>query len=64
MNANKLIGMAMNMILRRVMRAGMNKGMDALSKRGKGKGHEGPDAKDAQQRMRQSVRLGRRLGRF
>ncbi|MEM7731825.1 MAG: hypothetical protein AAF280_03455 [Pseudomonadota bacterium] len=62
MNANKLISMALNMILRRVMRAGLNKGMDAVSKRGKG--HQGPDTKDMQQRMRQSTRLGRRLGRF
>ena len=68
MNANRLIGMALNMILRRVMRAGINKGMDAVSKRGKTRDgnppQPGPDTRDAQKRMRHSIRLGRRLGRF
>lgn len=73
MNANKLISMAINMILRRVMRSGIDAGINAVANRKKGQTPNtpdqsakkgGPDTRELQQRMTKTIRLGRRLGRF
>ncbi|RKF17066.1 hypothetical protein D6850_05995 [Roseovarius spongiae] len=70
MNANQIINMAMRMIMRRLMRGGINAGMDAVGKR-MSKGKTGapaegapPQGKEAQKRMRQTMRSMRRMGRM
>ncbi|MEO0752192.1 MAG: hypothetical protein AAFY25_10340 [Pseudomonadota bacterium] len=64
--------MAINMVLRRVMRTGIDAGMNAIANRKKGQTPDAPDqprqaapdTRKTQQRMRKSMRLGRRIGRF
>lgn len=73
MNANQMISMVVRMVMRQVMRRGVNAGIDAVANR-KAKSRAGDDdhqnAKQApgagktQQRMRQSMRALRRMGRF
>lgn len=75
MNANRLISMAINMVLRRVMRTGIDAGMTAIANRKNRKNPEspdqpqqksqaGPDTRDLQRKAQKTIRLGRRVGRF
>ncbi|MEL7013632.1 MAG: hypothetical protein AAFO72_10170 [Pseudomonadota bacterium] len=74
MNANRLINMAINMIVRRAMKSGIDAGAKALSNRNSGQNPDAPqqakkasgglDTRDLQKRARQTMRLGRRFGRF
>lgn len=69
MNANQIINMVVRMVMRRVVRTGVNAGMDAVGKRmskngagdtGQPVAHSG----EAQKRMRQTMRMSRRIGKF
>ena len=73
MNANRLISMAINMIVRRVMRSGIDAGVNAFANRKAAQDPNapqqrqntgGPNTRDLQQRARRAIRLGRRFGRF
>ncbi len=69
MNMNQLINMAMRMLTRRAMNWGMNKGMNTLSRNGRGgaegrRGHgQDKTTREAIKRARQAARITRRLGR-
>ena len=66
MNANTMITMAMRMIMRRLMRTGVNAGIGAVGKR-MNKGKEGsgaPDSKATQKRIRSTMKIARRMGRM
>ncbi len=66
MNANRLITMAIRMIMRRLMRGGVNAGIGAVSSR-MNKGAPGgvaPDAKETQKRARSTMKIARRIGRM
>ena len=69
---NQILNMVMRMFLRKVISRGMDKGMDmAMGPRKKG-GHGVSDAdraemeaaKKSQQRAKQAMRVGKRLGKF
>jgi hypothetical protein len=74
MNANRLISMAINMVVRRLMRTGIDAGMNAFANRNKAQQNtDAPqvqrqqnahDTRQLQQKVRKSLRLGRRIGRF
>ncbi len=72
MNANRIINMVIRMIMNRVIRSGVNAGIDKFSQRGKksadGQGSADPQQKkqtgDTQKRMRQSMRVARKIGKF
>lgn len=68
MNLNKLINMAVNIVTRRLMNIGINKGIDAISRRGNGKTPMTPEearqartARAAAKRARQAARITRRM---
>jgi len=71
MNMGRLINMVINQILRRVVNAGINKGMRTMSKgQGATKSPNQPGspsqagtARDTAKRARQAARITRRLGR-
>lgn len=72
MNANRIISMVIRMVMNRVIRSGVNAGIDKFSQRGKkssdGQGAANPQQKkqtgDTQKRMRQSMRVARKIGKF
>lgn len=71
MNANQLISMALRMIMRRVMRSGVDAGIGAVSRRmSKGKDADGQDAPgtpqsgETQKRARDTMKIARRMGRM
>ena len=69
MNANQIINMIVRTVMRRVIRSGLNAGIDAVgNKMSKGKPPKStqpdPQAADTQKRMRQTMRVTRKLGRF
>ncbi len=67
MNAGRAINMIIRMVANRFINVGINKGVDAMAKR-----QNRPDATPEQkkkshettQRMRQAIRIIRRMGRF
>ena len=68
MNLNQLINMVVNIVTRRLVNFGINKGIDAVSRKPDGKTPMTPDeAKQAQttreavKRARQAARITRRL---
>ncbi|MEZ5884849.1 MAG: hypothetical protein R3D53_13725 [Paracoccaceae bacterium] len=68
MNLNQLINMAVNIVTRRLMNIGINKGIDAISRRGNGKAPMTPEearqaktARAAAKRARQAARITRRM---
>jgi len=72
MNAGNIVNMVVRIIMRRVIGKGINAGVDAVGKRmSRGKTDEGkeddrpsPGAKTTGKRMKQSMRMARRMGRF
>ncbi len=69
MNANRIVSMVINMIMRRLLRSGVDAGMNAVGKRmNKGKTDaeigKSPDSRHATKRMKQSMRITRKIGRF
>ncbi|MGK7653048.1 MULTISPECIES: hypothetical protein [unclassified Roseovarius] len=72
MNANRIVSMIIRMVMNRLIRTGVNAGIDKMSKRGKkpadGKGAPNPQHKrqtaETQKRMRQSMRVARKIGKF
>ncbi|KRS14379.1 hypothetical protein XM53_01240 [Roseovarius atlanticus] len=72
MNANRIINMVIRMVMNRLIRSGVNAGIDKMSKRGKkpADGQNAPDPQQKQQtaqtqkRMRQSMRVARKIGKF
>lgn len=70
MNANQIINMVIRQVMRRVMNKGINAGINAVgSKMAKGKSGDTPqsgqiDTGDSQKRMRQTMKMGKRMGRF
>ena len=67
MNANQIINMVVRMVMRKAVNGGMKAGIDAVSnKMAKGKAEKtsAPDPAEAQKRMRQSMRVTRKLGKF
>ncbi|MBE0452388.1 hypothetical protein [Roseovarius autotrophicus] len=61
MNASQMINMVIRMVVQRLLRQGINKGMDAMSGE---TARSGPDGRKTAQRTRQAMKLGRRIGRF
>jgi hypothetical protein len=68
MNLNQLINMAVNIVTRRLMNIGINKGIDAISRRGNSKAPMTPEearqartARAAAKRARQAARITRRM---
>lgn len=74
MNANQIINMVIRMVMGRVLRSGVDLGINAVSNRmnrNKPDGQQtqagkpgGPNAAETQKRMRQTMRVTRRIGRF
>lgn len=65
MNANQIINMVVRMVTRRLMRTGVNKGLDMMSKGKAAKGGQpAPDARETGKRARQTMRIARRFGRM
>ncbi|MEL6375614.1 MAG: hypothetical protein AAFQ04_00265 [Pseudomonadota bacterium] len=73
MNANQIINMVIRMVMRRALRGGVNAGIDAISKRKSknqvadgqpAQAQGGPDSKETTKRMKQSMRMARKMGRF
>ncbi|QFT93087.1 hypothetical protein FIU86_09545 [Roseovarius sp. THAF9] len=72
MNANRIINMVIRMVMNRLIRSGVNAGIDKFSQRGKtppdGQGAADPQQKhqtaETQKRMRQSMRVARKVGKF
>ena len=72
MNASRIINMVIRMVMNRLIRSGVNAGIDKFSQRGKkspeGKGAADPQQKkqtaETQKRMRQSMRVARKIGKF
>jgi hypothetical protein len=62
MNVNQIITMVMRMVMRRLLRGGVNAVGKKMS-RGGGAA-PGPDGRKTVQRGRQAMKLGRRIGRF
>ena len=65
MNANQIFSMVVRMVIRRLLRSGVNAGIDAVGKRMSGdKTNSGPDTAQTQQRMRQGMRVTKKMSRF
>ena len=75
MNANQVINMVIRMVMTRLVRSGVNAGMNAVGGRmtrnkasgdqqATRKGNGGPDSGETQKRMKQAMRVSRRIGRF
>lgn len=74
MNANRIINMVIRMVTNRLIRGGVNAGINKLSQRGKNNAPSDGDRNtnsrqktrtaDTQKRMRQSMRVARKMGRF
>lgn len=69
MNANQIINMIIRQVMRRVMNKGINAGMDAVGKKmskGKKPSQEGAqiDTGDSQKRLRQTMKVTKRVGRL
>ena len=68
MNANRIISMVIRMVVNRLIRTGVNAGVNKMSKAkqygpDETKG-QAPQSADTQKRMRQSMRVMRKIGRF
>lgn len=73
MNANRIINMVVRMVMRRLVRSGVDAGVNAYANRrdakaGKGEGQaqqgKAPKTGKTQKRMRQGMRMARRMDRF
>lgn len=75
MNGNQIINMVIRMVMRRLMRGGVNAGINAASKRMKrgqadktdaanASQSDAPDSRQTEKRVRQSMRVNRRFGKF
>jgi len=69
MNAGNIVNMVVRLVMRQVIGRGINKGIEVVGDRmNKGKSAEEqgqpPESGKTKQRMRQSVRMARRFGRF
>ncbi len=66
MNANRLVTMAIRMIMRRLMRTGVDAGIGAVSKRVNkdAPGGAAPNARETQKRARSTMKIARRMGRM
>ena len=69
MNANQIINMVVRMVMRRLLRSGVDAGINAVGKRmNRDKTPEevgkAPDTGETEKRMRQSMRMSRKMGRF
>ncbi len=66
MNANQLITMAIRMIMRRLMRTGVDAGIGAVSNRmNKGApGGAAPNSSETQKRARSTMKIARKMGRM
>jgi len=62
MNVNQIVTMVMRMVMRRLLRGGVN-AVGKKMNRGGGAA-AGPDGRKTAQRARQAMKLGRRIGRF
>ena len=62
MNVNQII----NMVMRMILRSGVNAGMDAIGRKRarNGDAAPGPDGRKTAARSRQALKLGRKIGRF
>lgn len=70
MNAQQLISMIVNIVTRRLISLGFNKGIDFAARRGKPKEQmsasdrkQAKDAREIAKRARQAAKITRRLGR-
>lgn len=69
MNANQIINMVVRMVMRRVLRSGVDAGINAVGNRmNKGKTDaetgQSPNVADTSKRAKQTMRMGRKIGRF
>lgn len=69
MNANTIINMIVRQVMRRVIGRGVNAGINAVESRMSGGKSDAarkpsPNAGQTQKRMRQTMRLTRKMGRF
>ncbi|MEL6595844.1 MAG: hypothetical protein AAFQ47_07895 [Pseudomonadota bacterium] len=72
MNANQIINMIVRMVMRRVIGAGVNKGIDMATKRGAKdpknmtaeERMQAQQGKEAAKKMKQTAKMGRKIGRF
>ena len=69
MNANQIINMVVRMVMRRVMKSGVEAGMNAVGNRlnlGKTPEEQGqaPDSAQTAKRMKQTMRVTRKMSRF
>ncbi len=64
---NQLVNMIVRMVMRQLIRTGIDKGTEHIARR-RGGGEATPEQKaqtgQSQKRMRQGVRMMRRMGRF
>ena len=68
MNANRMVSMLINMVIRKLMRKGVDAGVKAVANRKGANGQPGqgkaPDTAKMQKNARQSMRAMRKLTRF
>ncbi|MEX5729383.1 hypothetical protein Ga0609869_002736 [Rhodovulum iodosum] len=69
MNANRMINMAVRIVMRKLMNKGINAGVDLAARRGQGNDDPADPQKRAAaqqtaKRARQAMRVTRRMGRF
>lgn len=71
MDLTKLINMIVNIVTRKLINTGVNKGIEVASRRGKAKADmtsadhtQAKAGKDAASRARQMAKAARRIGRF
>ncbi|PTX55387.1 hypothetical protein C8N43_0020 [Litoreibacter ponti] len=65
---NQIINMFMRIVMRKLIKAGINKGVDMAAKRGAAGDELTPEQRQMagknKKRAKQSVRMARRIGRF
>ena len=64
MDLNRLIQMIINMVLRRFINLGINKGIDAVANRGKAPAQMTPEEQQAAQATRAAVKRARQAARI
>jgi len=64
MNADRMIGMAIRMIMRKLMRRGIGGGIDKVAGGRREDDRTGPDGRKTARNAGRTLRLMRRIGRF
>lgn len=64
MNANRLINMVLRVVLRRLLRGGINTGLGTTGAPAEHGAPPGPEGRKAAQHARRMLRMTRRIGRF